>query len=60
MPRVIEPIGHKSNGFSDADAWDRAQLARTSLAERLTIAESLRRRVYGDDSPDVRESERRR
>lgn len=60
MPRLIEPVGHKANGFSDADAWDRTQLAETTLEERLRIAEFLRRRVYGDDAADVRESERRR
>jgi hypothetical protein len=60
MPRLIEAIGHKAKGFSEGDAWDRAQLARASLDERLRIAETLRRRVYGDDPADVRESESRR
>jgi len=60
MRRLIEPVAHKANGFADADAWDRAQLAGMSLDERLRIAEVLRRRVYGDEAPDVRESERRR
>jgi hypothetical protein len=59
MPRLIEPLGHRAKGFSEADAWDREQLARTSLDERLRIAELLRRRVYGEHPPDVRESERR-
>lgn len=60
MPRQIEPIGHKAKGFSDADAWDRMQLAELSLDRRLRIAETLRRRVYGDDAADVRESDPRR
>jgi formate-dependent phosphoribosylglycinamide formyltransferase (GAR transformylase) len=59
MPRMIEPVGHRAKGFAEADAWDRDQMAGTSLDERLRIAETLRRRVYGDDAPDVRESERR-
>jgi hypothetical protein len=58
MPRVIEPVGHRAKGFAEADAWDREQLAGMSLDERLRIAETLRRRVYGDDAPDVRASER--
>lgn len=58
MPRLIEPVGHVAKGLAEADAWDREQLAHLSLEERLRIAESLRRRVYGDDAPDVRESER--
>jgi hypothetical protein len=58
MPRLIEPLGHRANGFAEAEAWDREQLACTSLDERLRIAELLRRRVYGERTPDVRESER--
>jgi hypothetical protein len=58
MPRLIEPIGHQAKGFREAEAWDREQLARMSLDERLRIAELLRRRVYGADAPDVRRSER--
>ena len=57
MPRLIEPVGHRANGFREADAWDREQLARTSLEERLRIAEILRRRAYGETAADVRESE---
>ena len=60
MARLIEPVGHKAKDFADADAWDRSQLLHTSLDERLRIAESLRRRVYGAMNPDVRESERRK
>ena len=60
MSRFIERVGHKAHGFDEADAWDRSQLERTSLEERLRIAQTIRRRVYGDDAPDVRESERRR
>jgi hypothetical protein len=58
MRRIIEPIGHLAKNLAEADAWDREQLARLSLAERLKIAEHLRYRVYGEDAPDVRESER--
>lgn len=57
MPRLIEPVGHRANGFCEAAAWDREQLAGMSLEERLRIAETLRRRVYGENAPDVRESE---
>lgn len=58
MPRTIERIAHQAKGFTEAEAWDREQVATLSLDERLRIAETLRRRVYGDDAPDVRESER--
>ena len=58
MPRLIDPVGHCAEGFREADAWDRRQLAAASLDERLRIAELLRRRVYGESAPDVRESNR--
>jgi hypothetical protein len=58
MPRTIERIAHQARGFAEAEAWDREQVTALSLDERLRIAEMLRRRVYGDGAPDVRESER--
>jgi formate-dependent phosphoribosylglycinamide formyltransferase (GAR transformylase) len=58
MPRFIEPVGHRASDFSEAEAWDRAQLASMSLDERLRVAEVLRRRAYGQHAPDIRESER--
>ena len=60
MRRRIEPVGHRAHGFVEADAWDREQLAEVSLEERLRIAETLRRRVYGERAPDVRAAERQR
>ena len=58
MPRLIEPVGYIAKSFAEADDWDNEQIARMSLDERLRIAEFLRRRVYGENAPDVRESER--
>ena len=59
MRRIIEAVGHLAKNLAEADAWDREQLARLSLDERLRIAEMLRIRIYGESCPDVRESERR-
>ena len=59
MPKFIEPVGHRATGFQEADTWDREQMAHLSLDERLKIAEILRRRVYGENAPDVRESQQR-
>ena len=56
--RQIQPVAHVARDFADADAWDRDQLSRLTLAERLHIAEELRRRAYGDDAPDVRAAQR--
>ena len=60
MPRDIEPITHVAEDLKAADAWDRTQLARLTLDERLRIAELLRKRAYGEHASDVRESERAR
>jgi len=56
--RDIDPIAHVARDHRDADAWDREQLVRLTLDERLRIAEHLRCRAFGADAPDVRESER--
>lgn len=58
MQRMIEPLVHRATSFSEADAWNREQLAGMTLDERLRIAEALRQRMYGDNPPDVRCSER--
>ncbi len=54
----MDPIGNRAKSFREADRWDREQLARMSLDERLRIAELLKRRVYGEHAPDIREAAR--
>jgi hypothetical protein len=41
-----------------AAAAEREELWRLTPAERMAIARALQLRVYGADTPDVRESER--
>lgn len=55
---LMDREAHKSRSFSDADRWDREQQWSMTPEERLRIAKILRDRVYGENAPDVRESER--
>ncbi len=60
MPDRRSLAVHIARGHQEADEWDvRQQLAMTP-EERQAAARELKRRVYGDDCPDIRESERSR
>ena len=48
-------IGHKSTSFQEAEQWDIFQHVQMTPEERQEAAADIRRRVYGTDSPDVRE-----
>jgi hypothetical protein len=52
----MEKIIHKTKSFDDADQWDIQQNASLSLEERLQAAQELKKRVYGGNCPDVRET----
>jgi len=52
---MIERVVHKSKNFQEAEEWEILQQIRLSPEERQEIARTLRIRVYGADSPDVRE-----
>lgn len=54
----MERIAHKASSFDDAARWDREQQHAMTPDERLEVARVLRERVYGCDTPDVREAER--
>lgn len=55
--RDLEPV-HIARSHAEAADWDvRQQLAMTP-DERQAAARELKRRVYGSDAPDVRESHR--
>jgi len=56
MKRVIK----ESKNFIEADAWDVLQQTRMKLEERQRAATELKRRVYGEKVPDVREAHRPR
>jgi hypothetical protein len=49
---------HISFNFRDAEGWDVLQHIQMTPDQRQEIARELRRRVYGDQAPDVREAHR--
>lgn len=52
MKRIV----HKSKNFRDAHLWDIQQQIRMTHEERQNIAKVLKEKVYGKNSPDVRDS----
>lgn len=49
---------HIARSFADAERYDREQQWRMTPDERLAALAALRRRVYGEHCPDVRQAER--
>ena len=47
---------HKSSSFEEAEAWDVEQQISMTPHERQEAALELKRRVYGEKSPDIKES----
>lgn len=58
-PREMQRVAMKTRSFAEADQWDREQSWALTPDERLRILKVLQERVYGKNSPDVREGERR-
>lgn len=52
----MERIVHIARSFEEADQWDREQSRSLTPRERQEIARVLRKRAFGDECPDVRES----
>ena len=51
MKRIL----HKSRSFKEAEEWDIQQQISMNPQERLQAAKILRERVFGKNTPDVRE-----
>lgn len=49
-----ERVVHISKNFADAERWDILQHIRMTYKERQKAAYELRKRVYGNNSPDVK------
>lgn len=56
MKRIV----NISNNAEEAQLWDIKQHLNMSVEERQVVARILKARVYGKNSPDVRESERKK
>ncbi len=52
---MLRRVYKKSNNFRDAEEWDILQHIQMTPEERQQVAAELRRRVYGENPPDVRE-----
>ena len=48
-------VCHRSKTFQEAEDWDILQHVQMTPEERQEAAADVRLRVYGTDSPDVRE-----
>lgn len=51
MKRIL----HKSRSFKEAEEWDIQQQISMAPQKRLQAAKILRERVFGKNTPDVRE-----
>jgi hypothetical protein len=56
---VIDRVVHVAHSYSEAEEWDILQNIRMTPEERRRAARELRRRVYGERCPDVRDAARR-
>ncbi|MBN2384043.1 hypothetical protein JXQ70_14300 [bacterium] len=54
----MERIVNKAKSFKEADEWDIIQQLSMTPEQRQAIARELKRRMYGDHVPDVREYHR--
>jgi hypothetical protein len=54
----MEKTFHKARSYKDAEEWDIFQNVRMIPEERQAVASEIKKRVYGKDSPDVREVHR--
>ena len=56
----MERIFNKSENFIEAEEWDILQEVQMTPDERQEAAKELAKRVYGTDTPDVREGHKKR
>ena len=54
----MERAVHISRSFREAEEWDILQHILMTPEERQKVAAELRRRVYGEHTPDIRETRR--
>jgi len=54
----MKRVFHKAKDKKDAEMWDIQQQISLTPDERLSISVELKRRVYGQDAPDVRKAPR--
>jgi hypothetical protein len=57
---TLKRILHKAKDFREAEEWDILQAVQMTPDERQEAAKELVKRVYGTDTPDVREGHKKR
>lgn len=50
----MEKVFHKAKNHKEAETWDVTQQIMMSVEERQRVAKELKKRFYGNNSPDVR------
>lgn len=51
---IMEKVFHKAKNHKEAETWDVTQQIMMSVEERQRVAKELKKRFYGNNSPDVR------
>jgi hypothetical protein len=54
----MERIVNKAKDYKEAEKWDIIQQIKMTPEQRQQIAKELKRRFYGDNTPDVRTSKK--
>ncbi|HLR24437.1 MAG TPA: hypothetical protein VK112_01135 [Fodinibius sp.] len=49
---------HIAKNYKEAEQWDIQQILRMSPEERQQASAALKKRVYGNNNPDVREGQK--
>lgn len=57
---AMERIVHRSKSHDEAARWDRRQREEMKVMERMAAATELKRRVFGDNPPDIRACPRKK
>ncbi len=50
----MEKVFRKAKNHKEAETWDVIQQIMMSVEERQRVAKELKKRFYGNSSPDVR------
>jgi hypothetical protein len=56
----MERVYHKSNNFEEAESWDIDQHIQMTPEERQEAAKELRKRVYGENPADIKQTSSRK
>ena len=55
----MKRVFHKAKNKKEAEEWDILQQISMTPDERLFVADKLKKRVYGERVPDVKEAHKR-